>query len=68
MALILAIMTIIIQITNLFVLATFGTGKRPNLLGILKLVAKNPIVVSIAIGLLINFVGYYSLATHCIRP
>ena len=57
MALILAIMTIIIQITNLFVLATFGTGKRPNLMGVLKLVAKNPIVVSIAIGLLINLLG-----------
>lgn len=63
MALILAIMTVIIQISNLFVLAAFTpgphdkSGKRPNLAGIFLMVAKNPIVVSIIVGFIINFSG-----------
>ncbi len=55
MALILALMTIIIQISNLFMLAAFTPGARPGLANILKMVAKNPIIISIAIGLLLNY-------------
>ena len=55
MAIILAMMTIIIQISNLFVLAIFASQNRPSITGVLLLVAKNPIIASITIGLIINF-------------
>lgn len=57
MALILALMTIIIQTSNLFMLAAFTPGTRPSLPNILMMVLQNPIIISIAIGLLINFTG-----------
>ena len=57
MALILAIMTVIIQITNLFMLATFGSAQKPGIGKIIIMVAKNPIVVAIAIGMFINLVN-----------
>jgi len=54
MAVILALMTIIIQISNLLVLAVFTPGKRPTMLAIFMLVAKNPIIIAIVIGVGIN--------------
>ena len=57
MAVILALMTIIIQVSNLLVLAVFTPGKRPTMLEIFMLVAKNPIIIAIVIGVGINISG-----------
>ncbi len=57
MAITLALMTIIIQISNIFVLATFTSGNRPSLRNIFKTVATNPIILSIILGALINVSG-----------
>ncbi len=57
MVVILALMTIILQISNLLVLAAFTPGKRPSLPAIAKMIAKNPIIIAIFVGVGVNFSG-----------
>ena len=57
MAVILALMTIILQISNLSVLAAFTPGKRPTLLAIAMMIAKNPIIIGLVVGVGVNLSG-----------
>ena len=57
MAISLALMTLALQVSNIFVLAAFTSGNRPSPLNILKTVASNPIIVSTSIGVFINLTG-----------
>ena len=57
MAVILALMTIILQVSNLLVLAAFTPGKRPTLLAIVMMIAKNPIIIGLVVGVGVNLSG-----------
>jgi len=57
MTIALALMTIVIQVTNIFVLAAFTPSGRPSVLKIFKTISTNPIIISIVIGGLINVLG-----------
>lgn len=57
MVVILALMTIILQISNLMVLAVFTPGERPSMPAIAVMIAKNPIIIAIFVGVGINFSG-----------
>lgn len=54
MAVVLALMTIILQVSNLIVLAVFTPGKRPSFFAIIEMIAKNPIIIAVFIGVVIN--------------
>ena len=56
-AVILALMTIILQISNLLLLAAFTPGKRPSLFAIVMMIAKNPIIVGLVVGVGVNLLG-----------
>jgi predicted permease len=57
MAISLALMTVVIQVSNILLLSVFTPGERPPLGKIAKMLATNPIIVSISLGAFINIVG-----------
>ncbi|MCZ4279372.1 AEC family transporter [Kiloniella laminariae] len=52
-----AVMVPTLQVSNIFVLATFSSNARPPIGQILKTVLKNPLIWGVSIGLLVNLTG-----------